>query len=154
MTLIQLLEVFIGLVEGIVPAKLREPMNTLSNEIREGVACLDGDVERLKDNNTDLHHHNKRLQEQLDFAQSKLRSMPSLSGTDNIPANILRHLVDHGRIPKDDAFIQEAITSYYRDTNQKIQAIKFYRQITGLGLKESKDQVDAWIGHNPNNPPY
>jgi FtsZ-binding cell division protein ZapB len=154
MTLIQLLDVFVGLVEGIVPAKLREPMNALSEEIRSGVADLDGRVSRVEHDNQDLRYENSGLKDKVANAQDRLRSMPSLSGTDNIPANILRHLIDHGRVPKDDAFIQEAIVSYYRDTNNKIQCIKFLRQITGQGLKESKDQVDSWIGYNSNNPPY
>lgn len=152
MTLIQLLDVFIGLVEGIIPAKLREPMNALSEEIRSGVANLDGDFERLKYDNESLRYEITGLKDKVNIAQDRLRSMPSLSGTDNIPANILRHLIDHGRIPKDDAVIQETITQYYRDTNNKIQCIKFLRQITGMGLKESKDMVDGWIGYSPN--PY
>lgn len=28
--------------------------------------------------------------------------------------------------------------------NKKIQAIKMYREVTGVGLKDAKDYVDAW----------
>jgi ribosomal protein L7/L12 len=32
-----------------------------------------------------------------------------------------------------------------RDPSKKIQAIKLYRELTGLGLKEAKDAVEAFM---------
>lgn len=53
-----------------------------------------------------------------------------------------------GIAPKVNAF--EAELDQLIRSNQKIQAIKRYREQTGLGLKESKDAVEARaaaIGH-------
>jgi len=36
------------------------------------------------------------------------------------------------------------------DGGQKIQAIKLHREETGLGLKEAKDAVEAYMGENAN----
>jgi ribosomal protein L7/L12 len=40
--------------------------------------------------------------------------------------------------------IDEALTA-----GQMIQAIKLYREFTGVGLKEAKDAIDAWQSGNP-----
>ena len=36
----------------------------------------------------------------------------------------------------------------YRDTNDKLKAIKIWREETGLGLKESKEAVEAYWRNN------
>lgn len=48
-----------------------------------------------------------------------------------------------GNVPETVAAILRA------DPTAKIEAIKAYRLATGLGLKESKDAVDAWLEGHP-----
>ncbi len=50
----------------------------------------------------------------------------------------------------DNTIVRHAVMSIQRDngnliTSGMIPAIRMLRSITGLGLKEAKDQVDAWI---------
>lgn len=45
---------------------------------------------------------------------------------------------------KASAIYDATMKSYWKDGN-KISAIKKYRDLTGAGLKEAKDQVEAWI---------
>lgn len=67
----------------------------------------------------------------------------------NLPGSAVIEIED--MVPKYDASGRpfnlesavETINGCLRD-NQKIQAIKEYRGLTGLGLKESKDVVEHW----------
>lgn len=45
---------------------------------------------------------------------------------------------------KASAIYDATMKSYWKDGN-KVSAIKTYRDLTGAGLKEAKDQVEAWI---------
>ena len=41
----------------------------------------------------------------------------------------------------------EAITAL--EQGKKIEAIKYYREATGMGLKDSKDAVERYLNQNP-----
>ena len=50
------------------------------------------------------------------------------------------------RSPATGGDIPESVAAILRaDPTAKIEAIKAYRLATGLGLKESKDAVEAWL---------
>jgi ribosomal protein L7/L12 len=55
------------------------------------------------------------------------RTWPSRPGTTSSPA------------------LSQRVQDIARDRNRKITAIKAYREETGLGLKEAKDAVEAWL---------
>ena len=147
MNLVSLLDVFIGLVEGIIPAKLREPMNAISEEIRGGVAVLDGEVERLRYENQDLRYELAGAKEKLTVARRELETMRDRRiADDGVITGLMRSLIQAGYISHSNDLIVATIREYYNNTNNKIGAIKHLRSITGMGLKESKDTVEAWIG--------
>lgn len=47
-----------------------------------------------------------------------------------------------------DPNLSDEEMSFARNPNQKIEAIRQYRNRTGRGLKESKEAVEAWIRDN------
>jgi ribosomal protein L7/L12 len=48
-----------------------------------------------------------------------------------------------GQPDPDDSSLAVEVRSILRETNNKITAIKFVREQTGMGLKEAKDLVDS-----------
>lgn len=51
-------------------------------------------------------------------------------------------------MPADGSFPEAAAAILRADPTSKIAAIKAYREATGMGLKESKDAVEAWLAAN------
>jgi ribosomal protein L7/L12 len=49
--------------------------------------------------------------------------------------------------PRDGSLpgLSQRVKDIARDPNHKIAAIKAYREETGLGLKEAKDAIEAWL---------
>jgi hypothetical protein len=74
---------------------------------------------------------------------------------DRILENLLKHrpevFVEMLNLVDDNDIIAQVSTAYWegygssQSSNNKVAAIKKYRELTGMGLKESKDQVDDWI---------
>ena len=61
---------------------------------------------------------------------------------------ILRHLSIAYVDPASSKGLSEEVQTLANDPAKKIQAIKLHREQTGLGLKEAKDAVEAYMsGH-------
>jgi Ribosomal protein L7/L12 C-terminal domain len=60
---------------------------------------------------------------------------------------ILRHLNIEYVDPASPERLSEEVQALANDPAKKIQAIKVHRQQTGLGLKEAKDAVEAFISN-------
>src|SRR5438067_4588595 len=58
---------------------------------------------------------------------------------------ILKHLGLEYKGPETSAGLSEEVKALADDPRQKIAAIKLHREQTGLGLKEAKDAVEAYI---------
>jgi len=58
---------------------------------------------------------------------------------------ILRHLNIDYVDPASPERLSEEVQMLANDPAKKIQAIKLHRELTGLGLKEAKDAVEAFI---------
>ena len=59
---------------------------------------------------------------------------------------ILRHLNITYVDPASPEGLSEEVQNLANDPAKKIQAIKLHREQTGLGLKEAKDAVEAYMG--------
>ena len=59
---------------------------------------------------------------------------------------ILKHLSLEYKDPGTPAGLSENVKILADDPAQKIAAIKLHRELTGLGLKEAKEAVEAYIG--------
>ncbi len=67
--------------------------------------------------------------------------------------NALDLLLEIGNTETDIGGIKVSVDNYKNiikeiKNSKKIQAIKLLRQVTGLGLKESKDAIDKWMEDN------
>ena len=58
---------------------------------------------------------------------------------------ILRHLNVPHVDPASSEGLSEEVKALANDSAQKIQAIKLLREQTGLGLREAKDAIDAYV---------
>src|SRR5439155_17715856 len=58
---------------------------------------------------------------------------------------ILKHLGLEYTGPETSAGLSEEVKALADDPHKKIAAIKLHREQTGLGLKEAKDAVEAYI---------
>jgi hypothetical protein len=59
---------------------------------------------------------------------------------------ILRHLNIEYVDPASALGLSEEVQALANDPAKKIQAIKLHREQTGIGLKEAKEAVEAWMG--------
>lgn len=142
MQFMQVLDVFIGLARGLTPAKVSEPINMLSEELRVVAQELDQKIYNLDFSNREKETRIATLNAGLHRAeQENVRS----DSTNSLASQILRKAVDEGKIdPFNDFIIRDAITDFWRTSGNKIQAIQCLRSFTNLGLKEAKDQVEDW----------
>jgi ribosomal L7/L12-like protein len=79
------------------------------------------------------------------FAMSRSADSAQLRRLEGKLNLILKHL---GLEYKDAAILVEPsaeVKALADDPSQKIQAIKLYREQTGLGLKESKEAIEAYV---------
>jgi large subunit ribosomal protein L7/L12 len=98
-------------------------------------------------------------QEQVDFEDLKARvakleaavallqgqvATASATAVGGIPYGAAQPAVPSlGALPAEGAWLSEVRA--LKESDQKIQAIKLYREKTGLGLKEAKDAVEGMI---------
>ena len=159
MNFMSLMDIFLGLVEGFVPKRFRAPMDAMIGEIKAEVRCKDEHLVDLKNECDELVYEKNQLLKRLDFVQNELRKVRVTAGnefaevSDRVAVDILRLLmVDgvDGEITRFHPAICKVIQGYHQDNGKsKIKTIKLYRSLTGCGLKESKEQVEAWGCENP-----
>ena len=152
MRFMHLLDIFVGLTRGLTPEEVSEPINLLSVELR-------GMAEDLETREGNLDYSNREKETLIESLKAKLReaehgvkvarrdaALPIGDGSDSIASQVLRKFIDIKIIDPRNEYIREAITDFYRVTGKKIQTIKHLREMTGMGLKEAKDQVEEWAG--------
>jgi ribosomal protein L7/L12 len=148
MNLISLLDVFIDLVLGSIPTKLRKPIGVIAEEIRDGVTNLDGEVARWANNNRNLQHDLDSIQNALEATREELQEIRdkfiAQYASNSRMAQFAQSLVKNERIEYSDELIVSSVRDCY-NTRGKIEAVKLFRSITGMGLKESKETVEKWI---------
>lgn len=163
MKLDTMMSVFSGLIEGTVPDRLREPMGEMFAEICGKVSFIQKSLEdsdkmvnslcskveefhskvlSLEGSIDQKDHENVRLTNDLSWYASQPKPEPD-SDFSAIP--IVRAMVDSGLLSKNSLKIRDAIVAHYQCYDSKIKVIKAYRQMTGMGLKAAKEQVEAWI---------
>jgi ribosomal protein L7/L12 len=82
--------------------------------------------------------------DKIKFAQ--LASMLSVIAGRSFSAEDLREidvLISNAGVGRSDPFVVNTLMQHVRSGASKIEAIKAYRTLTGLGLRESKDAVEA-----------
>jgi len=144
MNLMDTFNAFVGFAEGLVPARVREPLSILSSNLRLKFEDMDRRVSELDYSNKEKQTLIETLRGQVERANSVRLPLPTHQ---DIASRIVKALIDDGVIEATDDAIKTSVVTYYRDSENKIQAIKNLRAMTGIGLKEAKDQVEAWGCH-------
>ena len=146
MDFISLVRTFVQLVVGLVPGRVVEPIAIMGEEITDNLEAHYQDLmsinQRAADAERDMRQYRERCEGlEIDLAKAMLRPT-------DVPLSIIKDLISKGYLKHTSIEIRDATLAHYFRTDSKIQAIREYRRITEVGLKDAKDQVEAWIFQN------
>lgn len=138
-------------------AKIRQQaMDEILEHTKEELSCNFNDqIWTYKDQIAELRRENAdlRSREGLDVRQLQERAERAASTIITL-RNVIRNLIKQQN--NEDTYItslakalSEAIE---HDQQHKIEIIKELREMTGLGLKDAKDAIDAFIPYKPSIP--
>ena len=114
----------------------------------ENIASLEAKLKDAYNTNSVLSDDLAHLRRHKPVVSTTYSSPAITHGKESAP-EILRALVTQGYIAANLSAFRGPVLEYYRDTyDGKIPAIAFYRQLTGRGLRESKEQVEVWLAED------
>jgi hypothetical protein len=89
-----------------------------------------------------IHRRLRRIEQRLDRLTGRFEPLDSAGASPQLPGRQNDLPGAAGLDPQQDDMARSEVISLLRQ-NQKIQAIKAYRQATGVGLKQAKAAVEA-----------